>query len=522
MNNVKNILIADDSEMNRQILADILGGEYKYLYAADGQEAIEMLARGTDVDLMLLDINMPNMNGFKVLDIMERRCWLDEIPVIVISSESDTLFVRRAYNLGATDYIARPFDAAIVQRRVENILRLYTRQKDLVQMVETQVYEREKVSSTMINFLSHVIEFKNNESGAHILHVRTITNMLLHQLVKLTDKYSLSESDIAAISTLSALHDIGKIAIPDNILNKPGKLTAEEWEIMKKHSELGEALLNEVPANPDDPLVAVAYGICRWHHERWDGGGYPDGLAGDEIPISAQVVAMADVYDALTGIRCYKDAVPHDKAIEMICAGECGEFNPLLIHCLKNIAGKLDECLLKEQENFDYKDEAHRVAEEMLENKSLLLDYRTRRLLMWEQAKSRFYANICGGIQFEYDRYANNIVYTSWYEGDTPKSKLIRLSDGDDIELLSENDMAELRKRLKTTTREEPQITMNVLIPVAGNMRWHRLTAMTLWSSRIAEYAGVLGQLTDVHDELIKKERNRKLRKENYEFKGVL
>ena len=141
---------------------------------------------------------------------------------------------------------------------------------------------------------------------------------------------------------------------------------------------------------------------------------------------------------------------------------------------------------------------------------------------MWQQAKSRFYANICGGIQFEYDRYANNIVYTSWYEGDTPKSKLIRLSDGDDIELLSENDMAELRKRLKTTTREEPQITMNVLIPVAGNMRWHRLTAMTLWSSRIAEYAGVLGQLTDVHDELIKKERDRILRKENYEFKGVL
>ncbi|MDD7308447.1 MAG: response regulator, partial [Eubacteriales bacterium] len=158
MNTVKNILIVDDSEMNRQILADILGVEYKYLYAADGQEAIEMLARGTDVDLMLLDINMPNMNGFKVLDIMERRCWLDEIPVIVISSESDTLFVRRAYNLGATDYIARPFDAAIVQRRVENILRLYTRQKDLVQMVETQVYEREKVSSTMTNFLSHVIE----------------------------------------------------------------------------------------------------------------------------------------------------------------------------------------------------------------------------------------------------------------------------------------------------------------------------------------------------------------------------
>ena len=513
METVKTIIIVDDSEMNRRMLAAILGDGYEYLYAEDGQEAIEILTRGTVVDLMLLDINMPNMNGFKVLDIMERRGWLEEIPVVIISAESDTLFVHRAYNLGAVDYIARPFDAVIVQRRVENTLRMYTRQKELVDMVESQVYQREKVSSTMINFLSHVIEFKNNESGAHILHVRTITNMLLHQLIKLTDKYSLSESDIAAISTLSALHDIGKIAIPDNILNKPGKLTAEEWKIMKKHSELGEALLNEVPANPDDPLVDIAYGICRWHHERWDGGGYPDGLAGDEIPISAQVVAIADVYDALTGVRCYKDAVPHDKAIEMICTGECGEFNPLLIHCLKTISGKLNDCLLKDAENFDYKDEAHRVAEEMLENKSLLLDYRTRRLLLWEQAKSSFYAKLCGGIQFEYDRYANNIVYTSWYEGDTSKSKLIRLADGDDIELLSEADLAELRRRLEQTTREEPQIIMYALIPVAGNMRWHRLTAVTLWSSRIAEYAGVLGQLTDVHDELIKKRKKQDTQK---------
>ena len=227
METVKTIIIVDDSEMNRRMLAAILGDGYEYLYAEDGQEAIEILTRGTVVDLMLLDINMPNMNGFKVLDIMERRGWLEEIPVVIISAESDTLFVHRAYNLGAVDYIARPFDAVIVQRRVENTLRMYTRQKELVDMVESQVYQREKVSSTMINFLSHVIEFKNNESGAHILHVRTITNMLLHQLIKLTDKYSLSESDIAAISTLSALHDIGKIAIPDEILNKPGKLTAE-------------------------------------------------------------------------------------------------------------------------------------------------------------------------------------------------------------------------------------------------------------------------------------------------------
>lgn len=373
------ILIVDDSALNRMVLIEILGKEnYTFLEAENGQQAVELLDCHPEVDLLLLDITMPEIDGFGVLEIMNQYHWIEETPVIMISAEDSYTFVERAYDLGVSDYITRPFDARVVCRRVSNTLMLYAKQKRLVQMVAEQVYEKEKVSNTMISILSHIVEFRNNESGLHVVHIRTITELLLRRLRKKTDRYPLTEADISLISTASALHDIGKINIPEEILNKPGRLTKEEFDIIKTHSAVGEHMLRQIPFNQNEPLVKVAREICRWHHERWDGRGYPDGLKGDEIPISAQVVSLADVYDALTSERCYKAAFDHDTALNMIVNGECGAFNPLLLECLMDGADQIKQAM-QETEEEKQKDaeqsqrqEANRLSREVLQEEGLL------------------------------------------------------------------------------------------------------------------------------------------------------
>ena len=373
------ILIVDDSALNRMVLMEILGKEnYTFLEAENGQQAVELLGWHPEVDLLLLDITMPEIDGFGVLEAMNRYHWIEETPVIMISAEDSYTFVERAYDLGASDYITRPFDARVVCRRVSNTLMLYAKQKRLVQMVAEQVYEKEKVSNTMISILSHIVEFRNNESGLHVVHIRTITELLLRRLREKTDRYPLTEADISLISTASALHDIGKINVPEEILNKPGRLTKEEFEIIKTHSAVGEHMLRQIPFNQNEPLVKVAREICRWHHERWDGRGYPDGLKGDEIPISAQVVSLADVYDALTSERCYKAAFDHETALNMIVNGECGAFNPLLLECLMDGADQIKQAM-QETEEEKQKDaeqsqrqEANRLSREVLQEEGLL------------------------------------------------------------------------------------------------------------------------------------------------------
>ena len=336
------LLVVDDSEMNREILKEILGKEYRILEACDGEEALKMLEQyGTEISLVLLDIIMPKMDGFEVLAYMNRDKWIEDIPVIMISSEGSESYIRRAYELGASDYISRPFDAKVVYQRVINMIKLYAKQRRLIHLVTDQIYEKEKNNRMMTGILSQIVEFRNGESGLHVLHINILTQLLLEKLMRKSENYDLSWSQQHMIATASALHDIGKIGIDEKILNKPGKLTKEEFEAMKQHTIIGARMLDRLEMYHDEEMMKYAYEICRWHHERYDGKGYPDGLKGEEIPISAQVVSLADVYDALVSDRVYKKAYSHEKAMEMILNGECGMFNPLLLECLVEIQDKV-------------------------------------------------------------------------------------------------------------------------------------------------------------------------------------
>ena len=341
------VLIVDDSSSNRWSLSQMLEDSYDIIEAENGEQGIERLqVHGEDISVVLLDIVMPGMSGFDVLARMSEESWIEDIPVVMISSEKDEDVVLRAFEMGASDFVPRPFDMRVVRHRVSNTIRLYARQRRLTNLLSKQYEERERDSRLLIDLLAGAMELRNGESGAHVRHLDIITGLLLEVLVQKTDRYGLGARERRMISMASALHDVGKMAIPDDILNKPGKLTAEEFEIMKTHTTLGADMLDKMDRYDDNGIIATARTICRWHHERWDGGGYPDGLTGDAIPIEAQVVSLADAYDALTSERVYKAAFSHDEAIRMLVDGECGQFNPLLIECLlavkDRIRGALD------------------------------------------------------------------------------------------------------------------------------------------------------------------------------------
>lgn len=336
------ILIIDNSEINRNLLVQMLEGEYQIIQAGDGEHGMQLLEQyGRKIALVLLNINMQGIDGFEVLSYMNRRQWIEDIPVIMISGEDTETSIRYAYDLGAVDYINSPFDAKIVYQRVTNTIKLYAKQRRLISLITDQINEKEKNNQMMIRILSQIVEFRNGESGSHVLHINKLTEMLLDRLIQKTDQYQLDGQMVSMIATASSLHDIGKICVDERILNKPGKLTKEEFEIMKTHAVIGAGMLEHLENYQDEPMIKVAHEICRWHHERYDGNGYPDGLKADEIPISAQVVSVADVYDALVSKRIYKKAFSHEKALQMILNGECGQFNPILIDCLKEISEEI-------------------------------------------------------------------------------------------------------------------------------------------------------------------------------------
>ncbi len=362
------ILITDDSEINRMILKNILEEDYDILEAADGIEALKVIDEHKGmIDLILLDCVMPNKDGFQVLTELSRLWWKEDIPVVMISAEDDQAFIMRAYKQGASDYITRPFNAMIVRRRVDSIIRMHMKEQQMADIAAAQIIARHQNNSMMIHILGGIVEFRNGESGLHIMHVEALTDMFMRELMNISDKYELTSEEMSMITTAAALHDVGKISVPYNILNKPGRFTQDEFEIMKQHTTAGYEMLNSIEAYKDDPLIKMASVVCRSHHERFDGNGYPDGFKGDDIPIAAQIVSIADCYDALTSKRCYKDEYSHEDAVRMILGGQCGQFNPLLITCLKNLQDTIPE-RLNDAVSSDrlFEEDMHRLIEDTL------------------------------------------------------------------------------------------------------------------------------------------------------------
>ena len=502
------ILIADDSEMNRAMLVEMLESEYDIIEAENGEEAVEQLRlHGLELSLVLLDIVMPKLDGFDVLEEMNRNRWIEGIPVIMITSETTASRIERAFEMGATDFISRPFDPLIVHKRVVNTIFLFAKQKKLINLVTDQIYEKEQSSSLMIDILSHIVEFRNGESGLHVRHVNLLTAMFLRYLSQHTENYRFSGAEISLISTASALHDVGKIAIDEKILNKPGRLTNEEFAIMKTHAEVGAQMLKDLPIHQEEPLVKAAYEICRWHHERYDGRGYPDGLVGDQIPISAQIVALADVYDALTSERVYKPAFTHEKAVEMILGGECGAFNPLLMDCLRALSGSIQEELRGDNPVRANEREMRNIAEELLRHKELTASERTLHLLEHERMKYAFFASLTKEIQFEYTTATDMLSLSAWGAKSLGLEEIVMdpFHNEKVTAILGREVWEELFQTLKGTTEEEPDFIYDCQIRYPEGDRWARIVARTTWSpEEPAEFTGVIGKAVDIHDSRLK------------------
>ena len=500
------ILIADDSEMNRELLAAILEEEYDIIQVNDGVQAVDCLQRqAEEISLLLLDIVMPHMDGFEVLSYMNKEHWIDAIPVVIISSENSPIYIKRGYDLGATDFIGKPFDANMVLRRSANAILLGAKQRRMTSIVSNQIYEREKSSKLMINILSHIVEFRNGESGLHVLHIQTITEMLLRQLVqKENNRYALSKEQIRMITTASALHDIGKISIPDEILNKPGRLTAEEFAVIKGHSMAGANMLSELPLDQkEEPLVKTAYEICRWHHERYDGGGYPDGLKGEEIPVSAQVVALADVYDALTSERCYKDAYSHEKAIEMILAGQCGAFNPLMLECLLDISSSLKKKMgYKSKERYeqtDLSDIASRFHDFEMDSSEKIVQQ-----LEFERMRYNFLAEGSRNIVFTYTISPPLLTFNQagCKRSGITEPSFSPLQSGVLKDLVEEQSLKRLIRKITQATRETPDVVSNLLLTDGKNPCHYRCECRVIWTDGAEKgYTGIVGKLTDITDD---------------------
>lgn len=498
------ILIVDDSEMNRDMLSDMLSDDYDIVEAADGEEALSILKeRVYDIDLVLLDIIMPAVDGFGVLDVMKRYHWIDNTPVIMISSETSQSYIRKAFELGVTDYIIRPFDSFIIHKRVSNTLMLYRKQKKLLSALEEQVYENEKNNSMMINVLAHIVEFRNGESGMHVHHIKQLTSILLQNLIEKTDKYRLTENDILLISTASSLHDIGKISIDDKILNKPGRLTAEEFEVIKTHSIIGAEMLQDLHNTHNYPLFDKAYEICRWHHERYDGKGYPDGLSGEEIPISAQVTSLADVYDALTSNRCYKKAFSHEKAMEMILDGQCGAFNPVLLQCLKDCEKQI---LAELSDSIDTTQDDRlliRATEELVENKisSDKIDF-SAHLPIAARDRWNFFSDGSGEIQFEYDAILDVLRLTKYGAKVLGLQELTMHPRGLKQGYLGAQNIQTILDAMQSeASLEKPVVKIKKHISLNGPRRWYEIRIRTLWSNEEnPKYTGILGRIIDIND----------------------
>jgi putative two-component system response regulator len=343
MKNRKSILIVDDEEMSRELLKQMFEGEYDILQAQDGKEAIQTLAQHIDdIAVVLLDLVMPVLNGFQVLQVLNAKRIVERIPVVLITAQKDTKMELSCFTLGASAVISKPFVAQVVRMQVNNIIDMRRKADEMENTIQSYQAElaaqQEKLNrfyDHLLDAISNIVEFRDLETGEHVQRVRGFTRIIGQAVTELFPQRELTRHQLDVIVRASALHDIGKIAIPDNILLKPGRLTEDERQVMMSHTTKGCEILNLIMDFQDEELFKACYDICRHHHERYDGSGYPDGLKGDEIPLSAQIVSVVDVYDALVSERIYKKAYDKETAYNMIMAGKCGQFSPEMIKCLE-------------------------------------------------------------------------------------------------------------------------------------------------------------------------------------------
>ncbi|MDD6049671.1 MAG: diguanylate cyclase [Clostridiales bacterium] len=492
------ILLVDDSEMNREILCSMLEDQYDVFQVSNGMQAIEEIGKkGYTLSAILLDLMMPVCDGYEVLAYMQKHRWHEILPVIIISSETDPSCINRAYDLGATDFISRPFDGQIVRRRVSNTVGLNLRYKRLSDLVTRKIQEKIDGYDMMLSVLSQVVEFRNHESGDHVLHIGLITDLLLDCLMKKSTPYNLTHEDMQQIRFASALHDIGKITIPDEIINKPGKLTDEERAIMETHSAAGADMLDQVEGFSGNALIRRAREICRWHHERYDGRGYPDGLVGDAIPISAQVVAVADVYDALTSKRCYKASFPHEQAISMILEGKCGAFNPLLMECLTEIADQLPEKLHSDAKSRKWDADANRMVNEMSHLGEMDMATKMLYQLRFEHSSAEYFQQVVNGCTFSYRVDTEMLLLSSPLAALLGTEEFVHLPTQDEQLLAhagkSDISWRDLRNGASTT---HPDCSFHITHGEGEDTRVYTCHMRTIWSVEdTPQYLGVVGIL---------------------------
>ena len=504
------ILIVDDSRFNRLVMTSMLAKDYFLEEACDGKQAMRILQdHAEEFSLILLDIVMPNMDGFEFLKALKECGWLSFIPVIMISSEYTPENIERAYSLGASELIQRPYDEQIIRHRIDNTIALSGKQRALSSALVNEIVEENENSTAMVSILSHIVETRNGESGAHVRNIRYITEILLNEITKRSDQYSFSAKVMLQIVNASALHDIGKMSVPEEILNKPGKLTDEEFQIIKGHAMAGANMVEPLLHNENvSPIIRMTYEICRWHHERYDGRGYPDGLKGDDIPIAVQAVSVADVYDALTSERCYKPAYTPEQAVQMIRDGQCGAFNPLLLDCLSVILDRR-----KDSPDFpadisgDNVDSKELLVTDILTHShenGLPFSDKIMQTVRRERLRAKFFFNgSCPAFYYTVSPPALHLnkAGREFYRVDKstsiPKKELTSYEGYDHrmIELL--------RTKLAEATNERPFVKAELLLGLHGEPpQRYQCVMQTIWDSPDAQhYAEVAGKLIPLEGE---------------------
>lgn len=499
----RKLLIADNSELNRAILVSVLEKDFDILEAADGKEAIATLAAHEgNIAALLLDVVMPEADGFEVLEEMNRRGWIDEIPTIMISVETGGSYIDRAFQLGAVDYVSRPFVPNMIRRRVINAILLHTKTRKLTGLIADLFYRRERNTDILAAILGYAVEFRSGERGTHMTNVSRITGLLLHRLLERTDRCPIGPEDIETVCIASSLHDIGKLLIPEGILTKPTALTPGEFDIVKQHTRLGAKIISDLPIYQNETIIKYALEICRWHHERWNGEGYPDGLKGEDIPIAAQVVSLADAYDALTSKRCYKEALSHEKSLEMIRGGECGSFNPLLLECLNDIADTLKHSAGAEAAA---EPPAYRWAKELIwkpdGSRQELSSARMTKQVEQELSKRRFFSDLTEEFWFEYTRHPDAVALSAGAARRTGLPRVIvgPLSCTQLCSVVSADTIQAMRDRLLCAASDETYLEFETELTLDGHPSLCQIAIQITWASdEPGRLSSLFGRVLDI------------------------